>query len=110
MNVAVPGTIDERAINMKEKLNPWERIENHTLFLNSAKAIGCSVVNIGTEDLTFGRVLYLIFCSFLTPLLYWVRSHQTFSLCVCAAASGAWSHQPDRKGMSLACILLSNNA
>lgn len=55
--MAVAGTIDERAINMKEKLNPWERIENHTLFLNSAKAIGCSVVNIGTEDLTFGRVL-----------------------------------------------------
>jgi plastin-1 len=55
VNVAVPGTIDERAINMKEKLNPWERIENHTLFLNSAKAVGCSVVNIGTEDLTFGR-------------------------------------------------------
>ncbi|XP_024385429.1 fimbrin-1 [Physcomitrium patens] len=55
INVAVAGTIDERAINMKEKLNPWERIENHTLCLNSAKAIGCSVVNIGTQDLGDGR-------------------------------------------------------
>ena len=55
--MAVAGTIDERAINMKEKLNPWERIENHTLCLNSAKAIGCSVVNIGTQDLSDGKVI-----------------------------------------------------
>lgn len=55
INLAVPGTIDERALNVKEHLNPWERNENHTLCLNSAKAIGCSVVNIGTEDLAEGR-------------------------------------------------------
>ncbi|KAL8140491.1 hypothetical protein V2J09_006512 [Rumex salicifolius] len=55
INVAVPGTIDERAINTKGKLNPWERNENHTLCLNSAKAIGCTVVNIGTQDLVEGR-------------------------------------------------------
>ncbi|XP_024545636.1 fimbrin-1 [Selaginella moellendorffii] len=55
INVAVPGTIDERALNMKKNLNPWEKIENQTLCLNSAKAIGCSVVNIGTEDLIAGR-------------------------------------------------------
>ncbi|KAL8525970.1 hypothetical protein ACS0TY_015258 [Phlomoides rotata] len=55
INVAVPGTIDERAINMKRMLNPWERNENHTLCLNSAKAIGCTVVNIGTEDFIEGR-------------------------------------------------------
>ena len=56
INVAVPGTIDERAINTKAVLNPWERNENHTLCLNSAKAIGCTVVNIGTQDLIEGRV------------------------------------------------------
>ncbi|KAF7831324.1 fimbrin-1-like [Senna tora] len=55
INVAVPGTIDERAINTKTVLNLWERNENHTLCLNSAKAIGCSVVNIGTQDLVEGR-------------------------------------------------------
>ncbi|KAJ3694647.1 hypothetical protein LUZ60_000024 [Juncus effusus] len=55
INVAVPGTIDERAINKKRVLNPWERNENHTLCLNSAKAIGCTVVNIGTQDLIEGR-------------------------------------------------------
>ncbi|KAL0914783.1 hypothetical protein M5K25_015162 [Dendrobium thyrsiflorum] len=55
INVAVPGTIDERAINTKKVMNPWERNENHTLCLNSAKAIGCTVVNIGTQDLVEGR-------------------------------------------------------
>ncbi|XP_052170690.1 fimbrin-2 [Diospyros lotus] len=55
INVAVPGTIDERAINTKRMLNPWERNENHTLCLNSAKAIGCTVVNIGTQDIIEGR-------------------------------------------------------
>ncbi|XP_021830009.1 fimbrin-5 isoform X1 [Prunus avium] len=55
INVAVPGTIDERAINTKTSLNPWERNENHTLCLNSAKAIGCTVVNIGTQDLVEAR-------------------------------------------------------
>ncbi|XP_022158569.1 fimbrin-1-like [Momordica charantia] len=55
INVAVPGTIDERTINMKRVLNPWERNENHTLCLNSAKAIGCTVVNIGEQDLVEGR-------------------------------------------------------
>ncbi|CAO2812798.1 unnamed protein product [Amaranthus hypochondriacus] len=55
INLAVPGTIDERAINTKKTQNPWERNENHTLCLNSAKAIGCTVVNIGTQDLVEGR-------------------------------------------------------
>ncbi|KAL8136688.1 hypothetical protein V2J09_002689 [Rumex salicifolius] len=59
INVAVPGTIDERTINTKKNLNPWERNENHTLCLNSLKAIGCTVVNIGEQDLIEGRP-YLI--------------------------------------------------
>ncbi|KAG8060476.1 hypothetical protein GUJ93_ZPchr0002g26402 [Zizania palustris] len=61
INVAVPGTIDERAINTKKDLNPWERNENHTLCLNSAKAIGCTVVNIGTQDLIEARVCLLCY-------------------------------------------------
>ncbi|KAH0853062.1 hypothetical protein HID58_032678 [Brassica napus] len=64
INAAVPGTIDERAINMKKELNPWERTENLSLCLNSAKAIGCTVVNIGTQDIAEGTphlVLGLIF-------------------------------------------------
>ena len=56
INLAAPGTIDERAVNLKAKLNPWERSENHTLALNSARAIGCSVVNIGPDDLNAAKV------------------------------------------------------
>ncbi|KAL8467608.1 hypothetical protein ACS0TY_031014 [Phlomoides rotata] len=55
INVVVPGTIDERAINTKKVLNSWERNENHTLCLNSSKAIGSTVVNIGTQDLVEAR-------------------------------------------------------
>lgn len=54
--MAVPGTIDERAINTKRILNHLEKTENHTLCLNSAKAIGCSVLNISTQDLAEARV------------------------------------------------------
>ncbi|KAL6496550.1 Fimbrin-2 [Orobanche gracilis] len=48
-------SVDERAINTKRMLNPWERNDNRTLCLNSAKAIGCTVVNIGTQDFIEGR-------------------------------------------------------
>ena len=54
--MAVPNTIDDRAINTKKELNLWERNENHTLCLNSAKAIGCTVVNVGSQDLAEGKV------------------------------------------------------
>lgn len=68
--MAVPGTIDERAINTKGMLNPWERNENHTLCLNSAKAIGCTVVNIGTQDIIEGRASpLLIFGAFSTATI-----------------------------------------
>ena len=66
--MAVPGTIDDCAVNMKRVLNPWERNENHTLCLNSAKAIGCTVVNIGTQDFIEGRVCKHEMCS--DPSLY----------------------------------------
>ncbi|XP_024976606.1 fimbrin-1-like isoform X2 [Cynara cardunculus var. scolymus] len=59
INVAVPNTIDDRAINTKRELNLWERNENHTLCLNSAKAIGCTVVNVGCQDLAEGRIQLL---------------------------------------------------
>jgi plastin-1 len=55
LNICVPKTVDERVINIKPKLNPWEINENHTLAINSAKGIGCSTVNIGPHDLNEGR-------------------------------------------------------
>ena len=53
INWAVPGTIDERAIN-KKKLNVYNIHENQTLVLNSAMAVGCNIVNIGAQDLIEG--------------------------------------------------------
>jgi plastin-1 len=49
--VCVSGTIDERAINLKKggkKLDVWSAAENNNLAINSAKGIGCQVVNVGT--------------------------------------------------------------
>jgi plastin-1 len=68
INVAVPGTIDERAINTKKDPNPWERNENHNLCLNSARAIGCTIVNIGTQDLIEARVCVL--CEYCISKVY----------------------------------------
>ncbi|KAI6647359.1 Fimbrin [Oopsacas minuta] len=53
INTAIPGTIDERAIN-KGKLNQFTIVENQNLALNSAAAIGCSIQNIGAKDLMAG--------------------------------------------------------
>ncbi|KAF8697165.1 hypothetical protein HU200_036162 [Digitaria exilis] len=50
INLAVPGTIDERAINSKGSLTPQDKIDNHTLFLMSAMAIGL------TSDITVGEL------------------------------------------------------
>ncbi|XP_039622433.1 plastin-3 [Polypterus senegalus] len=54
INLSVPDTIDERAIN-KKKLTPFTVQENLNLALNSASAIGCHVVNIGAFDLREGK-------------------------------------------------------
>lgn len=55
INLAVPDTIDERALNKKENLNIYHKTENLNLALNAAKGIGCQVVNIGSQDLIEGR-------------------------------------------------------
>jgi plastin-1 len=54
INNAVPETIDERVINIKPKMSVFQKTENGNLCVNSAKAIGCSVVNIGASDLIEG--------------------------------------------------------
>jgi hypothetical protein len=54
INDAVPETIDERVLN-KTNLNAFRITENQTLCINSAKAIGCNVVNIGPQDLIEGK-------------------------------------------------------
>ena len=93
----MPGTIDERAINTKRVLNPWERNENHTLCLNSAKAIGCTVVNIGTQDLIEGRVscVYLIIHMDCIDL---IRVSEILFYVHIAASSTTWINFSNYKG------------
>ncbi|CAD5221133.1 unnamed protein product [Bursaphelenchus okinawaensis] len=54
INLAVPNTIDERAVN-KKNLNTYTKLENLTLCLMSAQAIGCNIVNIDGIDLSKGK-------------------------------------------------------
>jgi len=51
INNSVPDSIDTRVINMKEGMTQFQAYENLNLAINSAKAIGCSIINIGAEDI-----------------------------------------------------------
>ncbi|KUL89894.1 hypothetical protein ZTR_02762 [Talaromyces verruculosus] len=55
INDSVPDTIDERVLNKQgakiKQLNAFHMTENNNIVINSAKGIGCSVVNIGSGDI-----------------------------------------------------------
>ncbi|KID83399.1 fimbrin [Metarhizium guizhouense ARSEF 977] len=55
INDSVPDTIDERILNIAGRktktLNAFQMTENNNLVIESAKGIGCSVVNIGAGDI-----------------------------------------------------------
>ncbi|KAK1762416.1 calponin homology domain-containing protein [Phialemonium atrogriseum] len=55
INDSVPDTIDERVLNLPGKrtknLNAFQMTENNNIVIESAKGIGCSVVNIGSGDI-----------------------------------------------------------
>lgn len=51
INVAVPGTIFEKAINLKQQLNIYQTRENLNLAINAAKSIGCTLVSIFPESI-----------------------------------------------------------
>ena len=51
VNVAVPGTIFEKAINQKRPLNIFQVKENLNLALNAAKSIGCKIISIFPESI-----------------------------------------------------------
>lgn len=58
INDSVPDTIDTRVLNKpnsKKPLNAFQITENNNIVITSAKAIGCSVVNIGSSDIAEGR-------------------------------------------------------
>ncbi|CAI4215002.1 unnamed protein product [Parascedosporium putredinis] len=55
INDSVPDTIDERVLNVAGRktktLNAFHMTENNNIVIESAKGIGCSVVNIGSGDI-----------------------------------------------------------
>lgn len=55
INHAAIDTIDERAINFPTERSPrlsvFKEHENLQIVVNSAKAIGCSIVNVGADDI-----------------------------------------------------------
>lgn len=58
INDSVPDTIDPRVLNKptaRKPLNAFQMTENNNIVIMSAKAIGCSVVNIGPTDIAEGR-------------------------------------------------------
>ncbi|KAI6010141.1 calponin homology domain-containing protein [Pisolithus marmoratus] len=58
INDSVPDTIDTRVLNIptaRKPLNAFQMTENNNIVITSAKAIGCSVVNIGPSDIAEGR-------------------------------------------------------
>ncbi|KIY48420.1 hypothetical protein FISHEDRAFT_73617 [Fistulina hepatica ATCC 64428] len=57
INDSVPDTIDTRVLNKstgRKPLNAFQITENNNIVISSAKAIGCSVVNIGSSDISDG--------------------------------------------------------
>jgi len=58
INDSVPETIDSRVLNVPKPgkpLNAFKITENNNIVITSTKAIGCSVVNIGADDIAEGR-------------------------------------------------------
>jgi len=55
INIAVPDTIDERALNKKkDKLSLFQINENQNLVISAAASIGVQTVNVGATELTDG--------------------------------------------------------
>ncbi|KAF5096957.1 hypothetical protein D0Z03_001519 [Geotrichum reessii] len=58
INDSVPDTIDTRVLNKPKKgksLNNFTMVENANIVINSAKGIGCVVVNVHAEDIIDGK-------------------------------------------------------
>lgn len=59
INDSVPDTIDTRVLNLpsakKKTLNNFQMSENANIVINSAKAIGCVVVNVHSDDIIDGK-------------------------------------------------------
>ncbi|OWB55482.1 hypothetical protein B5S28_g1354 [[Candida] boidinii] len=63
INDSVPDTIDTRVLNFPKKgkkLNNFTMLENANIVLNSAKAIGCVVVNFHSEHMIEGNEVLML--------------------------------------------------
>jgi plastin-1 len=63
INLAEPGTIDERALNIPQEgreLTIYQMTENCNLCVNAAKSIGCQVTNIGAQDIVGNKPILLL--------------------------------------------------
>ncbi|KAG9012953.1 hypothetical protein FRB90_006389 [Tulasnella sp. 427] len=62
INDSVPDTIDTRVLNVPKSkpLNAFQITENNNIVIMSAKAIGCSVVNIGPQDIADGKEILIL--------------------------------------------------
>ncbi|GMF98013.1 unnamed protein product [[Candida] boidinii] len=63
INDSVPDTIDTRVLNIPKKgkkLNNFTMLENANIVLNSAKAIGCVVVNFHSEHMIEGNEVLML--------------------------------------------------
>ena len=55
INKAQEGTIDERVINTKEKMNIFQQVENLNLAISAAKSIGLNVIGINYDSILDGK-------------------------------------------------------
>ncbi|BDA45443.1 Fimbrin-2 [Coccomyxa sp. Obi] len=59
LNSCVPDSLDERALNLPasatSELSRREALQNNTLCINAAKALGCSLADVTPEDIFEGK-------------------------------------------------------
>ena len=79
VNVAFPGTIDERVITKAPK-NVFQKNQNQTLALNAARSIGCQFVGIGAMDLINGEVFVVVLHELFPPHLCVWQPHLVLAL------------------------------
>jgi hypothetical protein len=54
INANFPNTIVDKVIVTKPEKHKLEKIQNNDLAIKAAKEMGCSIVNIGADDITAG--------------------------------------------------------
>jgi len=55
INQAQEGTIDDRVINTKDKMNVFQQVENLNLAISAAKSIGLNVIGINYDSILSGK-------------------------------------------------------